>query len=242
MRSVLLRLVPLVLCQAVLADTVDFEGLAHGEIVRNQIPGLSVRARNVGGGPNLAIIFDSGATGTRDPDLEDPWSGGNLPSNTDLGNVLIIAENATDANHDGILDYPDDEGSRPAGWIKFVFDDPIEQFGIDLVDIDDAVLEDGKFVFRDVDGTVVMYGFDELGNRDPSIVWGDNTINRIRPFTAGELEINEFDKVWVVFGGSGAVDNIVYGALQIPEPTALALGGLALAYFVVRRRRRVTST
>ena len=58
MRTLLLRLtLPLVLCQAVSADTVDFEGLDHGESVANQIPGLRVRAHNVGGGPDLAIVF-----------------------------------------------------------------------------------------------------------------------------------------------------------------------------------------
>ena len=75
------------------ALTIDFEntGLSHGTIINNQFSssGVTVGAINLGGGPDLAVIFDSTLNGTRDPDLESPWSGGNI-SQINLGNMLII--------------------------------------------------------------------------------------------------------------------------------------------------------
>ena len=115
-----------------LPTVLDFESLMHGEIVGGQFSvshGVTISATNIGGGPDLAIAFDSTKTGTADPDLEDPWtfmgSTGNIPEGTILGKVLIIAENDEDKNNDNLIDSPDDEGSRPAGSIFFDFDFPL---------------------------------------------------------------------------------------------------------------------
>jgi hypothetical protein len=41
------------------AASINFDSLQHSEIVKAQFPGVSISADNVGGGPDLAIIFDS---------------------------------------------------------------------------------------------------------------------------------------------------------------------------------------
>ena len=65
------------------AQLIDFNSLVHGEIVNSQFSGLTISAVNVGGGPNLAVAFNSNLTGTQDPDLEKGlgWSGGRQQGN-----------------------------------------------------------------------------------------------------------------------------------------------------------------
>jgi len=104
------------------ALVLDFDDLAQGEIVSSQFlktQGVTISAINFGSGPGLAIIFDSLNPTGGDYDLAGPsWAGGNLASaNTVLGKILIISENDIDSNLDGLIDFPDDEGSRPAGSI-----------------------------------------------------------------------------------------------------------------------------
>jgi hypothetical protein len=139
------------------AALIDFDSLQHGEIANAQFAGVSISADNVGGGPDLAIIFDSRERSTEDTDLEGPggvpdktWSGGNLPNATVLGNMLIIAENDKDTDPaDGFIDKPDDEGSRPAGSIYFDFDIPIQP--ITAADLSDFVGNPGLTKFDHVE-------------------------------------------------------------------------------------------
>lgn len=221
------------------AITVDFDSLAHGEKASGQFRadyGLTISAENRGGGPDLAIIFNSTLTGTRDPDLEDAWSGGNIASET-LNNLLIIAENGRDSNHDGLIDHPDDEGSSPAGSIFFDFDNPITSFGFDMIDIEgpDEFGKDSGFfaVFYDGDTVLASVGFSDLIDPtspffDPTIAYGNNTANRIQPIMAAQLDLDRFDRVEINLGGSGAVDNISFDPAPVPEPSTVCLVGLGL--------------
>ncbi|MEE8474748.1 MAG: hypothetical protein V3T01_05315, partial [Myxococcota bacterium] len=137
------------------AAMIDFDSLQHGEIVDTDFVmsfGVEISAENVGGGPDLAVGFDTTETGTRDPDLEaDPfWSGGNIQYEA-LGIILIIQENDFGCGDD-ICDYPDDEGSRPAGQFIFDFEAlgvPISEFGFDLIDVEGvgSHQENGAVVF-----------------------------------------------------------------------------------------------
>ena len=217
----------------------DFEGLQHGEIVNSQLaPMLMISGVNNAKTFNLVSAFDTNLSGTSDDDLEGPpWAGGNLAidnENVNLGNVLILAENNTGAG-DGILDNPDDEGSRPAGSITFSFSQAIGSFGFDLVDIEGVVLEGSSLDFSlngQSVGSVGLGDFTDINSSlyDASIVFGNNHANRFSPITSADLG-SLFDEVTLNLGGSGAIDNIV-----IPSPgaiTLLSMGGLV----AIRRRR-----
>lgn len=216
---------------------IDFEGLVHGEIVNSQFSadGLQISAFNPNRDFDLAVAFDSTRHSTRDPDLEDPFTGGNLPKNTRLGNLLIIQEN--DEIKDGIATLPDDEGSRPAGQIILNFDTPIETFGFDVVDLEDAVAEfsyvdffnDGQFV-----GLVSFADFAPGGAFDQGAQFGDNSANRVAPIDIVGTFGQSADRVILHAGGSMGFDNLVYRAVPTPGTAALiAAGGL----MTFRRRR-----
>ena len=51
---------------------------------------IIISANNLSGGPNLALDFDTRETGTRDSDLEDASSLGNIDSYEVLGMLLMI--------------------------------------------------------------------------------------------------------------------------------------------------------
>ena len=220
------------------AEPLSFTGLAHGEVLTNQLAashGVTVSAINPNRSHSLAAIFNTLETGTADPDLEGPnWARGNLAPDTVLGNVLIIAENNTDNSPaDGILDNPDDEGNRPAGDLIFDYANAISEFGFDVVDLEgcdepwtiDFYLNSnfvGTFTVLDVlDSSSPYY--------DATVEFGNNSANRIQPITAASLGGTAFDHVEVHVGGSGALDNIV------PEPASLGL--LAAGFLTVLRRR-----
>lgn len=206
--------------------SLTFEGLAHGQIV-SMVDGIGISAHN-NSGPDIAAIFDSLQTGTRDPDLEyhGSWSGGNLET-TELGNLLFISENSRETG--GILDNPDDEGDRPAGFLQFVFPDPINLFGFDLVDVESIAAgeEPGRLEFFDGAALVHTVSFMDFGS---DIAYGNNTANRVHAF-----DVPSSTRVRIQLGGSGAVDNITYST---PEPGTVLLIGLGLAAVAVLRRRR----
>jgi hypothetical protein len=231
------------------STTIDFDSLQHGEIVDTQLSsslGVTISAVNAGGGPDLAIAFDSLETGTADPDLEGPsWSGGNLDRLTSLGRLLIIAENDRDRNGDQLIDDPDDEGSRPAGSLFFEFEVPILSFGFDLIDVEGSA-EFGQTsgfiaVFYDENNTPlaqVSFGAFVDGGSPffvPGVAYGNNTANRITPITAEALALTHFQKVELNLGGSSAVDNINFE--PIPEPGTLVLVGIGLALTALTRLR-----
>jgi len=229
------------------AETYDFESLIHGEIVNSQFaPMLTISAINPNRSHDLAAAFDTSLLGTSDPDLEGPpWAGGNLATSdteTQLGRALIIAENAIGAD-DGFLDDPDDEGSRPAGQLIFDFSRTVDMFGFDVIDIEGNVSEFSRIEFFRDDISVATVGFDEFSNVasaffDATIVFGNNTANRISPITADGLvdfgfgdAAGGFNRVIIHAGGSSAYDNIV-----VPAPSGLlAISG---GWLMLSRRRR----
>ncbi|MEM9372115.1 MAG: PEP-CTERM sorting domain-containing protein [Planctomycetota bacterium] len=216
------------------AQTLDFSGLVHGEVVNNQFAGagVTVSAVNPNRSFDLAVAFDTTMSGTADPDLEDPFVTGNIDGNTFLGNVLILQENDTDADGDGILDNPDDEGSRPAGQLIFDFDTTIASLGFDIVDLEGSIAENSVIEFFLGGSSVLSIDFAEFeagGAFDMGAIFGNNTLNRIDEISVA----GGFDRAVFNLGGSSAIDNV---AFTVPAPGAVALlglGGLAAA----RRRR-----
>lgn len=243
-------------CSSAPADIIDFEGLATGQIVDSEYSsiGVTIAVNNRNRGPNtseafddiapgvdIGVVFDTSSPTGGDWDLATPSSGGNLEG-VSLGNILIIEENQTDGNGDGIIDGPpDDEGGRPAGTIYLLFDDPISSIGFDLIDIEVAESELGWFAAFFSDGTeigtVVFSDLAGLVHSMGEIEFGDNTANRIDPFFASDFGESGFDEVQLRLGGSGGIDNIIFEH-PVPEPATLSLMAMGLAGAAWRGRRR----
>ena len=236
--SILIGFVAVSQAEAVL---IDFDELANGTQLWNQYKssyGLKIRCNNPNrDDPDRAITFDTMLDNTADPDLEFPWSGGNAATEK-FGNVLIIAENLIDADGDGLVDDPDDEGSQPAGHIRFVFDNPITAFGFSFIDVDGSGGEEPKNykVNFYLGGTKVgQLNFKQYKDIDSTIIHGNHFANHYPVITASYIG-SPFDKVRVRFAGSGAIDNIYF--CPIPEPMTMVLFGSGLLGLGIFKRRR----
>ena len=225
---------------AVIIDFEDFgtTNFQHGTVVNTQYSGVTISASNLGAGgtnsdgsgiPNLAVVFDSRLSPTRDPDLQDPFSGP-LDSNFRPGNILIIQENDIGCA-DSICNRPDDEGTRPSGALIFEFDNPVELTSLDFFDIE-------NFPTNDEDsGLTQMRFLDAADNELFSSVdipgtGGDNTWDRL--FFTG---ITGIRKLEVNLYGSGAIDRLEYSV--VPLPASVWLFGSALIGFIGYSRRRM---
>ncbi len=227
--------------------TLTFESAAHGQIITDDFEtshGVVIEGINNDNAdpnaPDWAVAFDSELTGTRDDDLEDPWTGGNLPSNTKLGKLLIIQENDVNTGDPDIADLPDDEGTRlnPTGSLIFDFVRSVLSFGLDLVDVENLTVENGKLIFFGNNGGISEVAFSTLPGRDGAS-WGNNSANRISPFLASDFGFGSIEKVEVQLGGSGAIDNITW---TVPDTgSSLALLGAAFLCLATFSRRRKQS-
>jgi hypothetical protein len=225
------------------ARALDFDDLAHGEIANGSWDGVAIDAENFARSFDYAVGFDTRRTGTQDDDLEAAasapyWSGGNL-ANQALNVILVLQENKTGCS-DGVCNVPDDEGSRNAGRLIFDFDVALVAFGFDAIDVEDAMAENGRVdFFADGDSvpeaTVEFADFVTPGSAfyDPSVVYGNRTANRIDPISAELLGIEAFDRVVIMLGGSGGIDNLC----MTPLPEASTGGMIALGLLVAARRR-----
>jgi hypothetical protein len=234
------------------AEVIDFESFSHGDELTSVTVGnvtVNFSAVNTGGGPDKLAIFDTGMTGTSDPDLEGPpstnWAGGNLAPSTAVGKAFIIQENTTGYNPPGdtVFDDPDDE----AGGGNINID-----FGIDLLDIQFDFLDSeiGEVVARhyeihfyddgvELSGSPVMFeDFITASSPfyDPTIAFGNHYANTLMSISSSDVG-GVFDEIELHISGSGGFDNLVF--TPVPEPTTLLLLGIGLASLgVVSRRKR----
>jgi len=216
--------------------------IAAGQIIDDEYAslGVMIQTTNLGIGPNLGVAFNSDNPTGGDTDLRTPGTVGNA-MNESFGNLLIIQENGGDTNNDGIIDVaPDDEGGRPAGYHTFTFDVPITSIGFVLVDIegpeeiiDGANPTSGFFQAFD-NGTPI--GTVSFADFDGSVVFGDNSVNRIDPILASDFGVASFNKVVFNFGGSGGIGELTFS--PVPEPGTLLLIGSGLVGLGVGARRR----
>jgi len=254
LRCALLSL-PLVMAGVPAAGlTLDFEGLAHGEIVDSDFAGVGVTitATNPNRSFDLAVAFDTNQTGTADPDLEGPpttsWAGGNLAPGTVLNTILVLQENGTGCSAGqvsgsaaDICDDPDDDVR--GGSLRLDFATSMTGLGLDLVDVNDSGGGHLNFLVGNVSvGKIDFSDFTSAASPwfDPSVSFGNHFANRISPITAtmlnqvfGNVPLSGFDSLIVSFEDSGGIDNVTFA----PEPGSFALlaGGLLALAGAARR-------
>lgn len=215
------------------------KGLVHGTILDGSeylsTPGsgfkFSVETQN---NLDTAIIFDTRETGTADPDLEDPFVGGNLKG-AELGNILIFADNLHGGG-DGVVDNPNDSAS--GGDLTFEFNSSnVESFGMALVDAPESS-ETFKITFRDSKGTSRTLTLEQYisVSGTKGFAAGNNHANQFADTTARQLRLENIQSVDIELRGSGGFDNITWTESAVPEPSSalLMIAGLGMT---LRRRR-----
>ena len=203
----------------------------HGTVVNEHYAflGVHISAINYNRSFHLATAFDTMESGTEDSDLEWEFDGGNAQT-TVLDNVLILSER--DDFDEGIVDRPDDEGRRVAGELIFDFDQVQSIIGFHVLDVERGPeVDESALLFYLNNVLVDSVPFAALPGMTPGIVFADNYANVVNPFAPA----SEYDRVVFLMGGSGAIDNVVFG---IPEPSVWFLGLSGLSLFVRRRGSR----
>ena len=239
------------------AAVVDLNSLQHGEIINTQFASQGITqivGNNFNNSQDLVVAFDSSGSGSSDPDLEGPpWATGNLAPNTQLGNLMILQSGTVSQAeiNAGVVNNPNDEGQTPSGTITMDFDQVYTSFGYDLLDIESPTQGGSPthsisfFYNGGLIGTVDSTDYVTNNNPffDSTIMYGDNSANRIDPITIAELNsffgtnAVGFDQVQYFFNTSQAVDTFVF-TTTVPEPaSALLMLGSAFGFGVVRRRR-----
>lgn len=242
------------------AGVIDFEvdgsgaAIQLGDVIENQYaagifgapPGIGATFSviNPNRSHDFLVAFDTDNPTGGDNDLAGPF----LPGNNNTtgegalspGNVLIIQENTDSCTSDGNGGYtnctdPDDEGRRPAGTISIVFTDAVDLVSMDLFDIE--LLEDGMTennrirLYSDAAKTLPI----NIDFFTPAMGSGNAADNKWDRVMFGVDDVMAID---VNFGGSGALDNIVFNYnVSVPAPAALALLGLGMIGLGLRRRR-----
>ena len=235
--------------------TLDFDAVSDGAIVSDGTSstgiysGISISALNTGGGPNLAVAYDSGGAIGRDGDLEENRYGSNFTNGatgtggfTGFGNLLIVQENSNNCGS-GTCSQPDDEGG--GGFLRFAFDRAHVLESFDYFDVDGSPDQQAEsiavklFTADGFDWSDSANGTDVLLLDDLLSTGGDNTFRTYildSPFPVFGIEFE--------FSSSGAIDNLVLDApvttTEIPEPgtIALLLSGLLAAGLLARRQHQ----
>jgi hypothetical protein len=216
------------------ATTITFDGLENGTRVDDEYfadYGITFSGTNVDeNATNLAVVFDSSLSKTKDPDLESPFENINNPSLgvSNPGNILIIHENPSSC--DALTcSNPDDEGSRPAGYFTIDFGSSVILNSIDFFDIElDEATANNSIQLFDVNGDEM-----NIGDFYTPSTGGNNTWDRLY------FDVADVYSVKINLNGSGAISNIDYTAsVSVPEPSTFAILGLALLGFAGAARRK----
>lgn len=199
------------------AAVIDFEDFDHGDAVNSVSAGgvnATVTVVNPRRSIDQALAFDTSLTGTRDPDLEAPFSG----PVANPGKVLIIAENSR---------VPDDEAF--GGTITFLFDRLVDFTSFAAFDAFDNV---GPLVVSADTGQT--QSFDTGSGDRASDLFTDLNFVGISELTfslPGSGAIDDLTFEISEFGGETPAP------IPVPAALPLMLAGLGGLAWVGRRRR-----
>lgn len=177
-----------------------------GTVVGNQWASMGVTFTFVNNNPNkvpTGVIFDSSNPTGGDYDLGTPnqdfggpgigvggEQGAAGENNTALGNLLILAENTTDNNNDGLIDDPDDEGAGGELQMNFAFPYYVES--LSMVDLDNG---NGLIRVHQTGNRVTDFNIPGLG---------DNAVNTI------VIQLDSVVQMRVILPGSGGISALAY--------------------------------
>lgn len=162
-------------------------------------------------GTNAAVIFDSANPHPGDVDLGTPnedfggpgvGEGGErgqpFQNDRPLGKLLILGENLRDADGDGLVDVPNDEGSAQPHTLEFDFADvgggTVAVTTITVVDVEQN------------EPRVRIELFDSMGEEIEAFVLPEVGDNGVGTFSLGPT--SGVGRMAIVLNGSGAIDRI----------------------------------
>ncbi len=209
----------------------SFEGLAAGTVVAGQLPDgqvlphdvysafdISVQANKV---PNSLAIFDTAHPTGNDPDLGTPnrdfggpgvGEGGRrgTPGENRVaqGKVLIIPQNLTDINRDGLIDQPNDNADGGVIDIKF----PKKGLFHSMTFID----------IEEFGSSIDLYDGNQLVQSFPILALGDNSQGTVNIRTTSLV-----DRAVVTFASSGALAQMTFDPVGCLPPKCDVSGDLA---------------
>ena len=177
----------------------DFAGLPKGTLLGEQYAAQGIHISgnaNEAGRPDQLIVFDSNASGTRDPFME-----------VDIGNLAIIPDHLNDPNGDGLVDDPNN--TEEGGVQIYEFDHPRIVRSFVIVEIDHGVQASQQAFAYDGDGNLIK--------QVPIPIAGPGSVQTIQMDASGvrRLEIRYRD--------SAGVTDIDLGCApgQPPQPANL---------------------
>jgi len=170
--------------------------------------------------PDAVVALDSSAPTGGDDDLVTPGPG---PGNDEaLGVLVCIAENAVDADGDGLVDEPDDEAA--GGLLVFEFPGPVDLTRVRLVDVDEP---GGQVRLYEGTGLVATRDVAALGDNGVQWVEGARGVTRLEIDVAGSFAVGELELF-----ACEAVVNLDETSTGVPLPLeAGADAGAAVALF-----------
>lgn len=206
-------------------DVLDFEGFAAGAVVdvafgRHGAGPVGVRGTNPElGAPNAALAFDSSQPTGGDFDLGTPnesfggpgvgqggEAGSPFENRRPLGNLLIVGDDLTDSDGDGLVDNPGD-ASVPGATLELDFAavGPVSVRSLTVVDLESRS-EPSIALLLDGEGSVL--------HEVLLPVVGDNGVARV------ELgDVPGVSSMRVVLNGSSAIDEVLF---ELPSRGSIA--------------------
>lgn len=206
------------------ADVLDFNSIDGGEILAEQYASLGVHIST--STSDSALVYNTNAR-HGDDDLESLFEIGNIPLDTQLGNILVYQHGGFDFRSED-----DDSHDNESQQLIFNFDMQVQSFGFIAMGFNDDLGEHASIEFFNGGVSALSISFDEFaagGLYDNGALFGDHSLNQIDEISVA----GGFDRVVINIGDSIGLDNVSF---TVPAPSSTLVLGFA-ACLGVRRRR-----